>query len=125
MRGDIVEIFPAYEDTSALRIEFFDETIEAIHEVLDPLRGKVQRRVDKAAIYPASHYVTGEDRMKQAILGIRMELKGRLAELRNERKLLQRSDSSNGRFTISSCWRRWASVRGSKTIRAILPAEIR
>jgi excinuclease ABC subunit B len=63
VRGDIVEIFPAYEDSSALRIEFFDETIEAIHEI-DPIRGKIQRRVDKATIYPASH-VTGEDRMKQ------------------------------------------------------------
>jgi excinuclease ABC subunit B len=88
VRGDIVEIFPAYEDSSALRIEFFDEAIEAIHEI-DPIRGKVQRRVDKAAIYPASHYVTGEDRMKKAILGIRVELKERLAQLRGERKLLE------------------------------------
>ncbi len=62
VRGDIVEIFPAYEDSSALRIEFFDEQIETIHEI-DAIRGKVQRRVDKACIYPASHYVTGEDRM--------------------------------------------------------------
>jgi excinuclease ABC subunit B len=88
VRGDIVEIFPAYEDSSGLRIEFFDEAIEAIHEI-DPIRGKVQRRVDKAAIYPASHYVTGEDRMKKAILGIRVELKERLAQLRGERKLLE------------------------------------
>jgi excinuclease ABC subunit B len=88
VRGDIVEIFPAYEDTSALRIEFFDETIEAIHEI-DPLRGKVQRRVDKACIYPASHYVTSEGRMKEAILGIRQELKDRLAQLRGENKLLE------------------------------------
>jgi excinuclease ABC subunit B len=88
VRGDIVEIFPAYEDSSALRIEFFDENIEAIYEI-DPIRGKVQRRVDKAAIYPASHYVTGEDRMKQAVLGIRVELKERLAQLRAERKLLE------------------------------------
>jgi len=88
VRGDIVEIFPAYEDSSALRIEFFDETIEAIHEI-DPLRGKIQRRVDKAAIYPASHYVTGEDRMKKAIAGIRLELQERLTELRDQRKLLE------------------------------------
>src|SRR4029077_6827336 len=88
VRGDIVEIFPAYEDSSALRIECFDEAIEAIHEI-DPIRGKVQRRVDKAAIYPARHYVTGEDRMKKAILGIRVELKERLAQLRGERKLLE------------------------------------
>ena len=88
VRGDIVEIFPAYEDSSALRIEFFDEQIETIHEI-DPIRGKVQRRVDKACIYPASHYVTAEDRMKQATRDIRLELKGRLEELRAEHKLLE------------------------------------
>ena len=88
VRGDIVEIFPAYEDSSALRIEFFDEQIETIHEI-DPIRGKVQRRVDKACIYPASHYVTGEDRMKQATQDIRVELKERLEELRAEHKLLE------------------------------------
>ena len=88
VRGDIVEIFPAYEDSSALRIEFFDEQIETIHEI-DPIRGKIQRRVDKACIYPASHYVTGEDRMKQAIQDIRLELKERLEVLRAERKLLE------------------------------------
>jgi len=88
VRGDIVEIFPAYEDSSALRIEFFDDQIETIHEI-DPIRGKVQRRVDKACIYPASHYVTGEDRMKQATRDIRLELKGRLEELRAEHKLLE------------------------------------
>ncbi|HEX2260002.1 MAG TPA: excinuclease ABC subunit UvrB [Candidatus Binatia bacterium] len=88
VRGDIVEIFPAYEDASALRIEFFDEQIETIYEI-DPIRGKIQRRVDKACIYPASHYVTGEDRMKQATRDIRLELGERLQELRAERKLLE------------------------------------
>jgi excinuclease ABC subunit B len=88
VRGDIVEVFPAYEDASALRIEFFDELIETIYEI-DPIRGKVQRRVDKACIYPASHYVTGEDRMKQATRDIRLELGERLQELRAERKLLE------------------------------------
>ena len=88
VRGDVVEIFPADEDTSALRIEFFDETIEAIREI-DPLRGKIQRRVDKACVYPASHYVTSEERMKQAVLGIRAELKERLALLRAESRLLE------------------------------------
>ena len=88
VRGDIVEIFPAYEDRSALRIEFFDETIDSIGEI-DPIRGKLLRRVDKATIYPASHYVTGQERMKQAILGIRQELKERLPELRDQHKLLE------------------------------------
>ena len=88
VRGDIVEVFPAYEDRSALRIEFFDETIESIHEI-DPIRGKVLRRVDKATIYPASHYVTGQDRRKQAVLAIRLELKERLKELQDQHKLLE------------------------------------
>jgi excinuclease ABC subunit B len=88
VRGDIVEVFPAYEDRSALRIEFFDETIESISEI-DPIRGKVLRRVDKATIYPASHYVTSQERMKQAVLGIRYELKERLKELHDQRKLLE------------------------------------
>jgi excinuclease ABC subunit B len=88
VRGDIVEIFPAYEDASALRVECFDEQIETMYEI-DPIRGKIQRRVDKACIYPASHYVTGEDRMKQATRDIRLELGERLQELRSERKLLE------------------------------------
>ncbi|MGZ8433649.1 MAG: excinuclease ABC subunit UvrB, partial [Candidatus Binatia bacterium] len=88
VRGDMVEIFPAYEDRSALRIEFFDETIESINEI-DPIRGKILRRVDKATIYPASHYVTGQERRKQAVLAIRLELKARLKELQDQHKSLE------------------------------------
>ena len=88
VRGDVVEVFPAYEDISALRLEFFGETVEKLYEI-DPIRGKVQRRIDKAAIYPASHYVTSEERMKQAVLGIRLELNERLQELRAQNKLLE------------------------------------
>lgn len=88
VRGDCVEIFPAYEDKSALRIEFFDDTVEGIYEI-DPLRGKVQRRVDKAMVYPASHYATTESRMKQATRDIRVELRERLKELRDQNKLLE------------------------------------
>jgi excinuclease ABC subunit B len=88
VRGDVVEIFPAYEDVSAVRIEFFGDTIEGLYEI-DPLRGKVQRRIDRTAIYPASHYVTSEDRMKQAVKDIREELTERLAELRAQNKLLE------------------------------------
>ena len=88
VRGDIVEIFPAYEDRAALRIEFFDDAIEAIREI-DAVRGKALRRTDRATIYPASHYVTSQPRMKQAIAGIRDELRERLNELRDQRKLLE------------------------------------
>ena len=88
VRGDVVEVFPAYEDSSAVRIEFFGDRIDGLLEI-DPIRGKVQRRVGKAAIYPASHYVTTEERMKLAVEGIRAELKERLAELRSQNKLLE------------------------------------
>jgi excinuclease ABC subunit B len=88
VRGDIVEVFPAYEDSSAVRVEFFGDRIEGLLEI-DPIRGKVHRRVRKAAIYPASHYVTTEDRMKSAIEGIRSELKGRIEDLRAQNKLLE------------------------------------
>src|ERR1041385_5873604 len=88
VRGDVVEVFPAYEDSSALRIEFFGDRIEKLVEI-DPIRGKALRRVGKACIYPASHYVTTDERMKLALAGIREELQLRLAELRAENKLLE------------------------------------
>src|ERR1043166_7686023 len=66
VRGDIVEIFPAYEDRSGLRIEVFDDRIESIAEI-DPIRGKALRRIDKATIYPASDYATGAGRIKQEL----------------------------------------------------------
>ncbi len=88
VRGDTVEVFPAYEDRSALRIEFFDDVVESLLEV-DPVRGKVRRRVDRATVYPASHYVTTAERMKAAVTAIREELRERLAELKRENKLLE------------------------------------
>ena len=88
VRGDVVEVFPAYEDIRRLRLEFFGETVEKLYEI-DPIRGKVLRRIDKAAIYPASHYVTSEERIKKAVLGIRLELKERLPELQAQNKLLE------------------------------------
>jgi excinuclease ABC subunit B len=89
VRGDVVEIFPAYEESRALRIEFFGDTIEAITEI-DPLRGKAQAGLARVAIYPASHYVTSEPRLKVAIEAIRNELQERLVELRVQNKLLER-----------------------------------
>jgi excinuclease ABC subunit B len=88
VRGDVVEVFPAYEEVKAIRIEFFGDTVEAITEI-DPLRGKVLRRLDKVAIYPASHYVTTSGRLKRAIASIRAELAERLAELHAQNKLLE------------------------------------
>jgi excinuclease ABC subunit B len=88
VRGDVVEVFPAYEENKAIRIEFFGDTVEAIAEI-DPLRGKVVRRLDKIAIYPASHYVTTSNRLKKAVASIRAELAERLTQLQAEHKLLE------------------------------------
>src|SRR5262245_44615591 len=88
VRGDVVEIFPAYEEAKAVRVELFGDTVEAICEI-DPLRGKVLRGLERVAIYPASHYVAGEEVMKRAVESIRAELKERLDVLRRQHKLLE------------------------------------
>src|SRR4029077_17935420 len=74
VRGDIVEVFPAYEENQAVRIEFFGDQVEGLYEI-DPLRGKVIRKLQAIAIYPASHYVTTSDRMEVAVVEIKAELK--------------------------------------------------
>ena len=88
VRGDVVEIYPAYEEGRALRVELFGDTIEALAEI-DPLRGTVVRRIDQVQVYPASHYVATEPVLKRAVDGIRVELKERLNVLRDSRKLLE------------------------------------
>ena len=88
VRGDVVEIFPVYEDKRAVRIEFFDDEIETIHEI-DPIRGTTLGKVERLSVYPASHYVTSPDRMMVAVEGIRQELGDRLAELRLAGKMLE------------------------------------
>jgi len=88
VRGDVVEVFPASEESRALRIEFFGDTIETIAEI-DPLRGQIVRRLEKIAIYPASHYVTTPDRLDRAVEAIRTELGERLRQLKQEDKLLE------------------------------------
>jgi len=88
VRGDVVEVFPAYEESTALRIEFFGDMIESISE-FDPLRGRQLRGLARVAIYPASHYVTTRDRLDDAVQSIRAELAERLGGLRREGKLLE------------------------------------
>ena len=88
VRGDVVEIFPAYEEDRAIRVEFFGDTIDGISEI-DPLRGRVLRKLNKIPIYPNSHYVTGKERLDAAIRSIRLELKARLVELHAQNKLLE------------------------------------
>ena len=88
VRGDVVEIFPQYEDERAIRIEFFGDEVESIAEI-DPLRGQVVARPNRALIYPASHYVATQEILQRAIEGIRGELQQRLAELHGQEKLLE------------------------------------
>jgi len=88
VRGDVVEVFPAYEEDRVIRVEFFGDVIESL-SVVDPLRGKKLEPLRKVDIYPGSHYVTTEGRMKLAVAAIREELEGRLQEFRVQGKLLE------------------------------------
>src|ERR1700730_11654637 len=88
VKGDTIEIFPAYEEERAIRVELFGDMVESIKEI-DPLRGKVLGTIEKMSIFPSSHYVTSGERRKSAIVAIREELRGRLIELRGQDKLLE------------------------------------
>jgi excinuclease ABC subunit B len=77
VRGDVVEIFPAYEEARAIRVEFFGDEVDSIREV-DPLRGRVLGQLEKYAVYPGSHYVTPRQQLARSIAGIREELRDRL-----------------------------------------------
>jgi len=87
IRGDTLEIHPAYEET-ALRIEFWGDEVERIAEV-DPLTGEVLSCLDQADIYPAKHFVTSHEKLMAAIEDIKAELEERLKELRSQGKLLE------------------------------------
>ncbi|MCD6486649.1 MAG: excinuclease ABC subunit UvrB [Syntrophobacterales bacterium] len=88
VRGDVVEIFPSYEEERAIRVDFFGDVIESI-SIVDPLRGKKLGRLNRTAIYPSSHYVTTRDTLARAIIAIRDELAPRLDSLRSQGKLLE------------------------------------
>ena len=87
VRGDTVEIIPVYEEL-AIRVEFFGDEIDAI-TLLHPLTGTVIRRVDRAHVFPASHYVAGPERMARALEGIEAELAERLDVLQTQNKMLE------------------------------------
>ncbi|MFT8882473.1 MAG: excinuclease ABC subunit UvrB [Liquorilactobacillus hordei] len=88
VHGDIVEIFPASRDERALRIEFFGDEIDRIREV-DALTGEIVAEREHVSIFPATHFMTNEDIMEKAIDGIQEELQIRLAELKDQNKLLE------------------------------------
>ena len=87
VRGDTIEIHPAYEE-SVLRVEMFGDTVDRL-TMIDPLTGETLRELPATIVFPATHYVTGEERMRRAVIGIEAELQERLAFFKAEGKLLE------------------------------------
>jgi excinuclease ABC subunit B len=87
VRGDTIEIHPAYEE-SVLRVEMFGDTVDRL-TMIDPLTGETLRELPATVVFPATHYVTGEERMRRAMVGIEAELQERLAQFKAEGKLLE------------------------------------
>jgi excinuclease ABC subunit B len=88
VRGDVVDIFPADSEREAVRVQFFDEEIETL-AFFDPLTGEVLRKVPRLTVFPSTHYVTPRERLLRAVDEIKVELRGRLADLRAAGKLLE------------------------------------
>lgn len=88
VRGDVIEVFPASEESRALRIEFFGDYVDQISEI-DPLTGKTIRKLDRVSIYPTTHYITAQSRLQSAIESIESEFTDQLRKLKNEKKLLE------------------------------------
>ncbi len=88
VRGDVCEIFPASYESTAIRVEMFGDEIDVISE-FDPLLGTPLRKLEKIAIYPGSHYVIPETRMKAAVDGIHEELRERIQQFRKMNKLIE------------------------------------
>ena len=87
VRGDTIEVHPSYEET-VLRIEMFGDTVDRI-TVVDPLTGEQLRELSEVLVFPATHYVAGDERMRRAVMGIEAELQERLAWFEAEGKLLE------------------------------------
>ncbi len=88
VRGDVIDIFPVYEEDKAVRVEFFGDTIDAI-SIIDPLRGVVLEDVDELTLFPSSHFVTGQENLQRAMHTIKDELRERLDELYIENRLVE------------------------------------
>ncbi len=112
VRGDTVEIFPPYEEERAVRIEFFGDVVEAIHE-FDPLRGITLAELDKVAIFPNSHYVSAPETRSP---GHRRRPRGAAGAApgaaRRRRSCWRPSGSSSAPCSTWRCWSRWASAPG-------------
>ncbi|MBI5089832.1 MAG: excinuclease ABC subunit UvrB, partial [Actinobacteria bacterium] len=87
VRGDTIEVHPSYEET-VLRIEMFGDTVDRL-SIIDPITGEKLRDLNRTQIFPATHYVTGDERMRKAVLGIEAELQERLKWFEDNGKLLE------------------------------------
>jgi len=88
VRGDVIDIYPVHEEDRALRVEFFDDTVEAI-TAIDPLRGVVVERHSEYTVFPGSHFVTSRDNLQRACAAIKDELVERLRFFQEERRLVE------------------------------------
>src|ERR1700704_663399 len=88
VRGDLIDIFPAESEREAVRVELFDDQIEAL-SLFDPLTGEVLRKLPRLTVYPSTHYVTPKERVQSAVEEIRGELRARLLELNAASKLVE------------------------------------
>ena len=88
VRGDVIDIFPAESEREAIRVELFDDTIDAL-ALFDPLTGAISRKVPRFTVYPGTHYVTPRERIIESVDRIREDLRTRLRELRDGGKLLE------------------------------------
>jgi len=88
VRGEVIDIVPPENETRAIRVELFDDEIERI-SYFDPLTGQVEREIPRATLYPTSHYVTPREKLLKAVDAIKIELRERLEELRNQDKLVE------------------------------------
>ncbi len=88
VRGDVLDIFPVYEEKRALRLEFFGEEIEAI-SLIDPLRGTVLESVEELHLFPSSHYVTGKENLERALGSIEAELAQCVEDLQAQHRLVE------------------------------------
>ena len=88
VRGDVLDIFPVYEEDRAVRVEFFGDEIDAL-SLIDPLRGSKLEDLDELTLFPSSHYVTGKENLRRAMRTIKEELRERLEELHRANRLLE------------------------------------
>ena len=116
VKGEVLEIFPAYAET-AYRVALFGDEVESIQH-FDPLTGEVLDEIDHVAVWPASHYVTEEETLERAVREIRNELEDRWAWFEERGQASSRDTGcASAPSTTSRCSRSWASAPGSRTTR--------